>query len=275
MGYIMSTEIEFTTDHKFTMEAPKAPEVETPMFEFLHGIYRPNEIYNFAYSQWHDLFNAQKVSSVVETLENGGDFRDPLMRSKCESELLWIKELRRKGNRLVDVWKLLENEHKAPKSLKKVVSCIGKYKDSVLFLGKEERHPEELLERVDKLTEKGHPSFVPSSFLSFYETYSGYLTEMQSILNMRELTLEKHHTLRKRARTLRHYFYLVDQVTGNSQAKSFADFLEPVSVEMGKVQDQVFVLERTGKADVEKDTTKLKDKHRSILENFINLHSSY
>ncbi len=269
----MANTMEFEVPSKYLeIPLPRLPDLESSMADFLRESYKPEVVFSYADRKWHEAYLPGQLAEVVKILLEIDTAKNSGVQNAFQPILTELKELRRTGTRRVDCWKMIDANHSAPYEFEVVVSAIGEFKDTVWFLDKAKRSPDKLTERMNTLIRKPERGFQPADLESFMETYNQYLKDIRTILDLESPTLEEHHRLRRRLRTLRHYFTLVECATGDKTAKAFSDYLEPISVEMGKAQDQIFVLETDGKVDVHSDKTQIQTRHREHIEAFLLLH---
>jgi len=268
-------EIELKIDSKhFIQEAQPVPEVDGSMIDYLRRTYSPVEIFFYAENGWRDRYSYERFSQQIDVLMSIENVRDEDVKARYLGDLVALKELRKAGTRLIDCWKLIDERHAVPKQFEAVVSGIGDLKDEVWFLESHKRNTDVLFQRMAALEENPVPVFSPATFESFLGMYNKYLNDIKHILSLESPNLEQHHTLRRRMRTMRHYFSLMNLVTGGALAKQLSDSIEPISVEMGKAQNRIYVMGINGGIDIHSDVTRIQPRHREIIEAFLKLHNN-
>lgn len=248
---------------------PGTPEVPTTghegLFYDLRRGYNPVAIYARAQSDWDQALGSKNLNEEVQRLLK-------LPKVDLKEELLWVKSLRKPGTRLVDVYRLLDQTHTAPQELAELVIAIGEFKDMAKYPNQIGKSADSLISQFNLYQKGPKVNFTPTCYESFETVYKSYLSDIARYLAMDPLTLHFYHKLRYRVRTLRHYFSVHATATSCHLSKNVSEFLAPVSVEMGKVQDQIHSLKMKGRTDIYTDATLLDPKHRQIIQTFLNLH---
>lgn len=249
--------------HSRTLEIPLAS--CEGLFCDLRRDYHPVATYVQAQKDWDKAFGSKNLHEEVQRLLS-------VPKENLKEELLWIKSLRKPGTRLVDIYRLLDQTHTAPRELADLVTTIGEFKDMAKYPNQISRSANILTSKTDLHQANSKTDFTPASYESFETVYQSYLTDITKFLAMDPLTLHFYHKLRYRVRTLRHYFSVHTAATNCQLSRNVSEFLAPVSVEMGKVQDQIHSLKMKGHTDIYTDTTLLDQKHRHIILTFLDLH---
>lgn len=237
----------------------------------LENGYKPREIMARAVEDWQDaLVEADLIEEVARIVEasEGGKSRDEI-----KGMLGKIKLLRKPGTRLVDIHKLVLAAHRAPEALSNLVDAIGDFKDFAIYPMRVRAAGEKLVGLAEAYGREEADLTEFASFESFHTTYQGYLDDIEKFLGMENPTLHFFHKLRYRVRTLRHYFTVLSLATGDVQAAEISKLLGPVSVEMGKIQDEVIKLRVKGEIDIHTDATMVPEIHRQIILAFLALHN--
>lgn len=272
----MAKEVELQIDPRYLItNSPENLVLDQGLFELLQATYRPGAVFDFALHRWQAQYNVPDKNERLDRLFRAGDVHIADNRHAVATELKWLADLRKTGTHLNDAWKLLSAKHKTPSKLRETVREIGHFKDMIWFNGQLPFDIDEIVKTTDKAGKIHTDRFIPATFLSFYEKYSEYINEIYELAFEKNLlTLEEHHRLRRRVRTLRHYFWLTAQATGNEQAAAVAKFIEPVSTEMGKAQNLIVSMDIQGAIDTEHDYTFLQPRHIERLKQFLSYQSN-
>lgn len=247
------------------------PEIEGGIFHLLESTYNPQTVFDAAQNDWHEIFEPDRIIGILNQLAVGPDTNE-IEHAALRDKLLLIKLLRKPGTRLVDAWRLLNQDNQYPQPLSALVDEIGKYKDLFWYPSQRNRITSQLITAIDNYQNSEGIGFVPQSFESFKATYDRFLADIRTYIDQPELSLHYFHKLRYRVRTLRHYYSLTAAATGNHECKTIADFLEPISFEMGKSEDQIHKLKQAGAVNIYQDSACIEPRHLQIIREFLIKH---
>lgn len=268
----MKPEITFRDTARFTDSELIDLDMSIDILFLLEASFDPNKLFSLPYNQWKKAYSPVDLRREIKYLMDLPDVRDKDARAKVIEHIRAVKDVRKFGTQLKDGYLLFDANHSAPKALKRLDNDLGDFKDQIYFLPPFERNCKPVLKELDSFDQNPLPKFCPSSLESFLDTYRRFLNDIVRYLSDDQITLENHHIIRRRFRTFSHYFTFVSQVTGSEAAAHLVQFIDPVVVEMGKTQDQIFVLEHEGAIIPSEDTTTISSRHLHIIKQFIKLH---
>jgi hypothetical protein len=250
-----------------TTDTLQKPSID--IYKLLRDTFQPREIFQMAKNEWESVCD---VDSIKAHLQHFSEINYVITPENKPAERSFFKTIRKTGTRYFDAWRYMDQSHQYPPQLERLVTGIGDINDTILIPWRLSKSAIKLSNRLDTYESLGDPIFTPSVFDSFLLFYNAQLHDIQSHLTMYSLTFEDHHRLRRRARSIRHYYTLVAKTLGNQQAAEMSDFLYPISAEMGEEQDAYRKLEFSGIANKDTSTTSIQEKHRQILIDFLKMH---